>query len=340
MSPEPSSSPTPPRRGRRLLRRGFQGAGLLLLAAAIVFGVVWFQERPLADAEAALLRGDPDLALRLTTYFLVNNPQHKGALTLKARALVKMGRAPEEVVQIFEHAGAERKEDIHAWARAYLMLQQWSLAEPLLTRVLQLAPRDADALYEITTCRIRLRQFQESLQTAQKFLVTSKASARGNLLVGSIQYDLGNQDKAAAHFAKVIEQEPNAENLQVAPGEFFLQYGRTLLQAGRPQESLHFLGRAILLNPSAEGYTLLGNAAQQVAEMKNAVELWASATKVDSDYLPAREALARAALDDGDTEKAIEWLKPVLGGETLQISTTYLMQRIHLRRGDHDTAKL
>src|SRR3990167_5439818 len=119
----------------------------LVAAGGIIALALYWQDRTLRAARRELQDGDPQRALALVSYFLDAHPEHGGALALKARALSVTGQA-NAAIELYEEVGAATVEDLHAWAQAYLLLQSWSRALPLLTQVLRLESDNADALHE------------------------------------------------------------------------------------------------------------------------------------------------------------------------------------------------
>lgn len=311
---------------------------LALIALAVTWGAVQWVERPLAEAEQLWLAGDYQQAAGLADYFLDTHPGHGRALVIKARALTRLGRA-KEAAELFEMAGGTANaRDTHAWAEALLSLDQYSDALQLLQRVLELEPHNADALYEITTCRMRLRLYRDALTTAASFAQRPGCEARGRLLMATIYHDLHNHDQAIMECQRVLELEPDGENLQIPRHEVFILYGRTLLEAGKPNEALPILARSIVLLPSAEAYIYLGQAADQVGEPNRAESLWQSALKLEPTSTEAHEALANLAITRLDGNKALEWLKPLESDPNLHASTAYLFQRASVLMKDDQAA--
>ena len=322
------------RRVRRLLRRIVAAA---VVAAVIVAGYVWWQERALAKAAAALESGDARYATYLATSFLQRHPKNSRALAIQARGLVAMGH-PDEAIVIFDRIGAATAEDMRACARAYIMREEWTSGLRLLTRVLQLSPDDADALYELSSCQIRLGMYEEALENAQRFAETSGQSARGHLLVGSIYGYLRNNHEASKALQRVLQEEPDGENLQLPAWDVFLRYGRVLMALGKPQEALEPLKQSVARRQTGEAFVLLGEAASQLGHTDNAIAAWRKAVEVEPENLAARTALANASLVAGEGEQALEWLKPFEQKEELPSSITYLFQRTHTLLGNAEEA--
>lgn len=306
-------------------------------AAALAWVLTWWQERPLAEAEQAWRAGDYPTTLKLAEYFLDSHPEHGRAKLIKARALTKLGDMPQ-AAELFSQVGAATTEDTHLWGEALLAMGRYTEALPLLNHVVQVQPQNADALYEITTCRMRLHQHREALSTADRFARMPNCEARGRVLTATIQYDMKNYEQAVADCRRVHELEPDGEHLQIPPHDFFIFYGRALLDAGRPREALPILGRSVLWQATPEAYTYLGEAAKQVGELKRASSFWQSALKLDANYVPAREALANQAITEGNGTAALEWLAPLEKSPDMHASTAYLLQRAHVLLKNQEVA--
>ncbi|MBM4000475.1 MAG: tetratricopeptide repeat protein [Planctomycetes bacterium] len=321
------------------LRKGITLAAIVGVAAVgASFGVTWYRERPLAEAEAAMDAGDYDAVFSLVSPFLQRYPDNSRALALKARMLVLM-RDPSEAIRIFDRIGAANAKDLHAFARAYLLQEHWSVAMPLLEQTARLDPNNADALYELTSCRMRLGFLQEALDSAQRFAELSSSPARGYVFLGSIQNDLKNRAEAASAYAKALELEPDATNLQVPPFDFLDEYARTLLALGRGEEASALLEKSRAIRHSPRNWTMTGRALAGLGRSDEAAAAWRAAIELDPNADQAREDLAGLELRNGNPDKALEWLAPLESRPVLPSSAAYLFQRAHTLRKDEEKAK-
>ena len=334
--PDPAASIPPP---KKKIRRWLARIAMITTVIAVVtVALHLWQERGLTQASAALKRGDAKYAHFLLEGFLNKHPSHHRAMALKAHTLVALG-LPDEAIALFDQVGAADVEDVHAWARALMMKSQWSHAMPLLNRVLEFDPDEPDALYEAAACQVRLGRFADALVNAEKLSENPAQAARGYVFVGTILGDLGNYDKAAKAFAEVLKREPNAENLQVEPDEFFLQYGSTFLRLGKPDEAVEQLKRSVAVRENPDAFVLLGNAAMQFGKPKNAAQAWEKAIQLQLLNREAREGLANVALQNGQGVEALKWLKPLEQFPDLTASTGYLFQRTHTLLKNEDEMK-
>jgi tetratricopeptide (TPR) repeat protein len=310
-----------------------------VVAVIATIGLLAWQDSGLRQAKVAFENGDAKYAHFLLNRFLEKHPEHQKAMAMQAQTLVALG-SPDEAIALFDQVGAATEEDVHAWARALMMKGQWSHALPLLKQVLAFNPHEPDALYEAAACQVRLGQLSEALTNAEQLTKIPDQAARGYVFVGTILGDLGNHEQAAAAFSEVLKLEPNADNLQVTPDEFFLQYGRTFQQLGKPAESLAPLKQSAAVRQTPEALILLGNAALQLGKPGNAAQAWERAVRLDPTAGEAREGLANLALQNGQGDVALKWLQPLENDPVLLSSTAYMFQRAYtLLKDDVSTRK-
>ena len=251
-SPPPSAEP-PRVSGTPFFRTPLRKLLALVVAIAAALGGVvawqWWQEGPLRDAEAALARGQASRALALAEYYLDLHPGSERAEADRARALSDLGRA-DEAIEIYKRIGAATIDELRAWARAHMVRSEWSRAAPLLQQCLRLRPTDADALYELTTCRTRLGLLTEALESADRFTALPGQGARGNILLGAIQADQSNPDEAILAYQRAEALAPDGLGLQLPPEEFFEQFGTLLLNQGRDAEAIPLFERSLAARPT------------------------------------------------------------------------------------------
>ena len=342
-------------------------AVVVAATAGALGGVVWWQERPLREARSKL-DAKPQDALAIVDQFLEDHPRHSRAAALRGRALVLLGRSSDALRQ-FDQIGAASAEDVHAWGQAYMLEQQWSLAVPMLKRALDLEPNNSDALREISGCRMQLGLFDEALESAKKYAVIPGNEAFGQELLAKIYHAMGNDKLAADAYDRVLRYRPNARQLHERPDEFFLEFGRTMLNLGRPDDARELFVRSLRLRVEwekppqdatktstaeadpgprderqralliAEGYVLLGNALSQAGKAEQAELTWKEALQREPTNREAIEALADAALQRGDAQAALTMLDPLLRGSERRAGTAYLFQRAYTLLKDEATAQ-
>jgi tetratricopeptide (TPR) repeat protein len=333
----PAEDQPPPRKRARWKWATWPLLVVVIAGGLTVLALRW-QERELIKANRELAQGDARRALALASYFLDRHPDHTRAQAVKARALCAVGQ-PEEAVEIYERIGAATLDDMHAWARAYLLQRAWSRAMRLLEQVVRMDPNNADALHELASCRIRLGVLQEALDTARRFSELPGQRAKGNVLMAAIYNDLDQMDEAIAAYERAVELTPEGEGLQVPPEEFFMQFGAALVRQGQGAKAVPWLEKSVAIRPVGAAYHYLGNAYSLTGNTEAAEQAWRKAVEIDPIGVSPREALANLALATGDIDAALEWLSPLERVAETRHNTAYLFQRLYAMRGDEAAAK-
>ena len=331
-----SRSPRPQLRTWPRLLRSFAVIGMVLLC--VIGLVVWYRDRPLHEIEVALRTGRKSEALKLVGGFLRDHPDDVRAQVLRARILVEIGQLTE-ALRVFRTIGASDVPELHAWAKAHLLRQEWSDALPVLERLLQLSPNHPDALHEITACRSFLGKYREAFESADRLSRIPGHESRAWLQIGTLHENLGNDRSAIEAWEKVLQFDPQAEHLQVTPADFFGEYGRVLLKEGHPERAREALERSVALNATPETLAIVGQAFQQLGDESRAIEYWKRAVLQSSELREPREALAQAAFRAGNFDEARGWLEPVLSQPKPPSSFTYLMQRICQAQDQREAAR-
>lgn len=297
------------------------------------------QEQTLAAVERSLEAGNLQAANREVAAYQREYPDDSRVFGLRARILLKSGR-PGEAAQFFERHGAASANDLHAWAQSYMMQSQWSLAAPILTRFLQLAPQDTNGLYELMVCNIRMSRLTEALDLAGQLAQLPGQEVLGHLYLGTVQSDLKNEERAAAEFRQVVELDPELQKLSVPAEDFLSQYGGTLVSLGRSDEAVGLLKRSLEIKSTPAAAVSLGQARLQLGDTQQAVAHWKLAVELDPRSHRAREGLADVALREGHAQEALQWLLPLEESPRLEPATAYLFQRIYQRLGESAKAAI
>lgn len=322
-----------------------------VIAASVLVGtaaVLYYQEAPLREAEAALDRGDASVADRLLTQYRRKNSDNPRAMALQGRVLVAQSRDPDQAIRLFSTVGVANFKEARAWAQALMMRQQWTNALPLLQRVVQEDPNNVDAWYELASCRFRCGDRAKAIAAAERFAQFPGSEARGNVFVGSLHAELHNMKPAAEAMARVLQYEPEARNLQIPAHEFFVEYGRVLAEQHQLPAAIENIQKGIGLQRvegipiPAETLGLLASTVFQNGDPAQAKRLWQEALKISPSFDAAREGLAKPLVDlnqKAEAAEALELLEPLEERTDLPSTTCFLLQRAYDNLGDLDLAK-
>lgn len=327
--------------GRLRHRRRF---GCLLLLAALlsiagIYGVIWWQERPLSMAAELNEQGEPSKAMEIIDEFLREHPQHGRALSLRARVLVSLNQ-PARAIDLFERVGAPEAEDMHAWAKALLQLERWSEALPVLEFVGTTGVHRADVLHELAACRMKLGDVEGAIEAATEFSEQPNCEARGMLLLGTIYWEQGEFQRVVTVWEELLKHQPDADSLQIPANAFFLEYGRALLEIGQPELAEVQLRRAVELQETPEGLIELANALSATNHADEADGLYRRALELDPSNSRARTGAAQLSLMLGAPDQALEWLAPLETKEDISSEVAFLLQQTYTRLDQLDAAEM
>ncbi|MCA9048464.1 MAG: hypothetical protein KDA89_07030 [Planctomycetaceae bacterium] len=313
-------------------------AVLVIALTAAVFAVTWVADRPLRRAEDLLEQGHPADAIRMLRSWEKQHAPTGRSQALTARCLTESGYF-QNAIDIFKAVGAADTKELHAWARAYLSLEQWANALPLLQDLKSRDDQDADVLHELAACQAKLGKLEEALQTAQELLHHRESAHRAGLLIGAIELERGNKEAAVRSWEQIEQFNPQFDDLQLPADEFLTQLAGLYTELGETQRAETILTKALNIRETAEAHFQAGLAADLQGNGEQAKSHWLRALELEQTHLNAREALARLAIADGDGAAAEEILRPVVSGsEQLRSSTTFLLQRAALMQGDEERA--
>lgn len=311
---------------------------LVVLAVAVLYGTIWFQESGLRTASGLLEDGQAEQAYQVLEQWQSSYGETDASQALKARCLIELGRHAEGV-QLFETVGAATTEEFYAWARGLLHLEQWGQALPVLQRVQAERPDDPDILHEIAAAQAKLGMLQDALKTVEQFEAKTDQLHRALLLKGTILQQLGNKQQAASAWDQIEKYDPEFSDLQISAHDFLVQMGSLQLELGNPERAVTILALALSQRESAEAHFQSGLAADQTGHPEQAAEHWQRTLELDAHHLNARESLARQAIASGNSTRAMELLLPVVEFGQPRSATTYLLQRAATLSGDEESAE-
>ncbi|MCA9065882.1 MAG: tetratricopeptide repeat protein, partial [Planctomycetaceae bacterium] len=303
----------------------------------IVGGYLWYLDAPLREASTLLQSNQPEQALETLDAWKSPRAESSAAQALRARCLVRTGRA-SAAFRIFSEVGAATTDELHDWATACLHLQRWAEALPLLLSIHEDRPDDVDVIHELAACNARLGELNTALAYAQEYTEKSDFRQRGLLLSGMILRQLDRKSEAAEHWEQLLQAGAELKELQVTPAEFLLQYGTLKLELGNPQRAAELFRSSLDDKETAEGRYQLGKAEEQLGHMDLAEANWRRTIELETDHAAARESLARIELSRSNTDAARSLLQPILEQPDLTSSAAYLMERVFAIEGNAEQA--
>lgn len=306
---------------------------LTLLGFGICAAIgVWWQDRPLREVAALMAKEDFEGSVAAVNRFLITHPSDTRAELLKARALSSMNRHNEadrlfQTVAFKSNGFPDDTDALRAWSVSLLYLDQWPRAVSILETLLQTSPTDAELLYRLSVARIRLRQYAAALESTQQLAKVPGHEDQANVMLGTIHHDRGNSHEALNAWEKVIANNPEFNDLQIAPGDFQAMIGYELLKLGKLDRAIGILEDSVSTRPTGSTYSLLGEAYSQTNRPADAERAWQESLRLDPANATSREELANLSLREGRPQDAVDLMRPLTRSSDFSSSSAYVLQR-------------
>lgn len=204
--------------------------------------------------------------------------------------LFESGRLSEALTTL-QAAVAAAPNNPQAWkALGVVMAAQGdvrSAVEPF-SKACTLNPRLVDACYYEGRALYSLNRFEDALAPLRRSLDADPVKGRAETALGECLEALGRNDEAEKQFRNAIGRGDPAEERALTA------YARFLIRAGRPEESLKHLERALKRNPgSSEAHFQIGRAFQQLDRIEEATQHMERSVQIEPNRAAARLLLAR-----------------------------------------------
>lgn len=173
------------------------------------------------------------------------------------------------------------------------------------------------------------QSLERAIELAQKSLDLDDSLPLGHYLLGKVYSRKKQHKKAIAELKKAIALSPNDAELLTGLG-YILNY------AGKPEEAIGLVKKAMRLNPMYPAYYLweLGHAYFIMGRYEEAIETLKRVLDSNSDFMPAHLLLAASYSEIGREEEAraevaeIERLNPQASLEALRPRLSYKDQAV------------
>lgn len=267
--------------------------------------------------------GNLEAGIDHLTQALERYPEDHVALVRRGRAYLETGQF-DRAASDFQRAAqmAPRSPAVLAGlGRAGLQLGEYQAAVNLLSEALERAPQ-ANALHQplgmayrglgdAEQARYHLSQSGEVREHLQDPVLDRvrrlSRSPQFYLEAGLAQAERGNFQEAAGLLERAQELAPDDDAILRELGEVQARLGN--LDAARAAFT-ELVQRSTV---DAEAYFLLGQVEELSGQFDAAIAAYRDALAIDSEYLPAREAIAFARFNQGDIEAAMEQFAALAG---------------------------
>jgi tetratricopeptide (TPR) repeat protein len=241
------------------------GSALYLARARLFVGVV---ERGVAAYD----RGDWSTAAALADERLKSAPHDRQALRLLARSAVRQGRDPQARALYARLGGASamEAEDYYLFGTVIDRLGDPETARECWEHGLRAQPNHAEILFTLARLFERMSRFSAAAKLANHLATRAGWEARGNLLLGQIQYDQADPKGAAECWRQALKIDPTLRNAAGTPAQYQKLLAQALLQTGQIAEAVSRLQTILTAGPDTEASWLLSRAYLQTRSVSQA----------------------------------------------------------------------
>jgi len=240
----------------------------------------------LLDASLLISTGDLVKATDIINRFLLEEPNHLGALFIKSEIERFRGNtaARTRTLEAIIKLDASNVDALGALGDISFDGKNYQRAESYYQTVLGLEPTNVNSLIGLSRLQYRRRDFRSALNNLDKALETAAEDSLAYLDRSRVLYQLGRYDECEADLSRSIELLPSAWA--------HLERGRLYLDTGRLIEAEHDFSQAIELDPRFFlSYVYRGGMYEQAGEDKAAYDDYKQVTELKKDYWFAWEAM-------------------------------------------------
>ena len=189
-------------------------------------------------------------------------------------------------------SGADPKDRVAEYGQYLQALHMAQTGKPraaatLFDRITRQDPVNTSAHFELATCEISLRRYEDAAIHLKAVLAALPQDVEAAETLGTLWLQLGQEDRARAEFHTL---------LAIAPGDFTAEYGLGTIAARdrRFDEAIKYFRAALAARPRSAGtHYNLGLALETVGRRQEARLEYRDALKDDPDFVAARTALHR-----------------------------------------------
>ena len=264
---------------------GTRQRGRLFPAAVVVFALgaasacCQAPGDPLAEAHALLDAGKAAESESILRTYVAQNPSSADAHFLLGYALFREQKAQESLAEFT--AGAKlrrpRADELKVVAADYVELGDYSDADRWFSDVVSETPDDADAWYLLGRTKYNENEFAAAVSAFERALALRPRYVEAQNNIGLCWKELNEGDKARTAFQAAIDSQGDAP----VDAQPFLNLGALLADAGKNDEALPFLMRAVSLAPKnpavherlGKVYLAMNKLSEAQAQLEQAVAL-------------------------------------------------------------------
>lgn len=283
--------------------------------------------------------GDFSGALAVLQRALAEYPDNQELLLWQARLLVHEGdiqsaRSSYQALIDLDSSGVVTMNGRQArlgLADLLIDLKHYAVAESLLRPLYRQNSKDVEANFLGAVLAFKKHDFQRAEVQLRKVLAQDANHRSSQFLLGSINYSKGDLEQAIYYLSKYTEAvpyNPTARKL----------LARAYMKLGQPAASRNLLEPFLEASEDAELLALVGMSEIRSGEQVAGIRRLEKAVNANPDNVSLREELAKAYIETGDVDRALDVLSNLLRNGENTASAEGLIVLAHIRNGNYARA--
>jgi len=295
----------------------------------------WYVLRadPLKGAQVAFDRRDFRMSFRAAQDLLKRSPQDQRAALIAARSLTRLGLG-RQAEEFYRRAGLVELEDQQDRAYGLVLAGQPEQAAEIYFEIIQKHPEDVLALKRLAAVLIELKQWKHVLFLAERLIQTPEGEVAGHTLAGIGFHVTKHAVDAANSFEKVLQLDPNLEQMPLPQALFWNHLALDLIALGRGRDARTHLEHALAQREDPGLRELLGVTYEKEGLLDQAEHSWRQALSEDPNQADALLDLGRLSLVRRQWDEAVSLLEQAEKISPDSVELAYNLGRAYRFKGE------
>ncbi len=312
--------------GRKVL------AVFLLLGGSLATAWNVARSDALDVGERAYSRGDLAGSLQHALDHLERQPWNRQANLLAARCLSRMDFA-EQAEPYFRRAGRLSLGDMQLRAYGLARGPHPEQAIPAYGRILEQAPDNVLAMRRLAAVLLSQSDAGRCLELAARLERTPGGEVFGAMLRGTVYHNQSNSQLAVAGFERVLELDPQLEQISGSRKLFWTQLSRDLVDCGRIEDAGRHIERALADGQDADLMDELGFIYFLRGDLEEARRCYRQAIEWDPSFYRPHLNLAKLDIQLRRREDALRELNQARALAPRRYSIVYSLALLYRQLG-------
>jgi tetratricopeptide (TPR) repeat protein len=316
----------------------FRKRALKIIFAIFLLGLssvtAWNLTRSTAVLEArrAYARGELVQGLSRALEHLDRQPWSSEAALIAANCLSRLDYSGLAEAY-YRRAGNLGLNDLQTRAYALARGPHPELAIPAYNEILARSPENVTAMRRLAGVLLALSKGEELLDLAQRLDQIPKGAVIGATLRGVVYHNDKIPQQAVNAFERVLELDPELQEMPLPPNLFWTELGDDLISSGRIDDARRYLARAVSSAPDAKLLNFLGQTYFLQGMLDDADRCFRQAAELATTDHAAYVNLAKVAIQRHEQQEALMHLNHARSLAPRRYGVLYTLASVYRQLG-------